>query len=799
MAGVQVSIGGNAGQAISALQTVASKAESVAQKIKTGFQFRIGQKMFDGLSRAGASIPAVVNSAIQAASDLNEEIAKSEQVFQGSAGEMQTWAAGASRAFGLSKQGALEAAGGIGNLLRAMKIAPDQAAAMSRQMVELAADLASFNNTSVEDAVAAIGSAMRGEAEPIRRYGVLLNESTLTAEAMAKGLHSGKGALDPVTKAMSAYSLILENTQTAQGDFARTSDGLANTQRILKAQIGDAAAELGAALLPAMQELAGKISSIDLAAVGKTIGFLIKSLAKIAPYLAAVGAGMIALKISSFISSLAGKTRAWWTETAAIKANTTALRENASAGAAGKGSKGPSRGAAIGGGGALAIAGVAAGLAMKYAEDLKRANDAMDESFDRGNDAMQKFQLSTLRAQLASREEIKKTIAAIDEEKDAIYAAAEAQLKDVDDPETVRRIQDDTDATVKALEQKQKALNNISDAQLSANAATRAASEAEAAHAAAVTKAAEDYVKARAAYQQKIDTADEDVSGKGSLADQMKQLSAAEAAIRGKLSGQDKGGSSANIVARLDKTADSPEKTKDLELAIKLEGIEKRRVDLAEKLAEESQKTQQTKRAALDSWTEEMKLLTAQLKGQGEKVKELEREAEIRAEIARLTAAGHTTKDATVGATRLVDARIAAKAAEEAAEAEEKAADARANNRSNIGDAAAAIFGGGEQRGIDKRAEEISKDSGIGIKEAKNIAANESDLEKITGLKSQMDSLQFQSTIGQASDMQRVGGGGGVVGSGIDLAKQQADLQRQMVALLGQMVARTPQEPISDF
>ena len=117
--------------------------------------------------------------------------------------------------------------------------------------MKLASDLASFNNTSPEDAIQAIGAALRGEAEPIRRYGILLNDATLKNEALALGLiKTTKEALSPANKVLAAQSAIYKQTSDAQGDFARTSDGLANSQRILAANIEDVKITLGESLLP---------------------------------------------------------------------------------------------------------------------------------------------------------------------------------------------------------------------------------------------------------------------------------------------------------------------------------------------------------------------------------------------------------------------------------------------------------------------------------------------------------------------------------------------------------------------
>jgi hypothetical protein len=278
-------------------------------------------------------------------------------------------------------------------------------------------------------------------------------------------------------------------------------------------------------------------------------------------------------------------------------------------------------------------------------------------------------------------------------------------------------------------------------------------------------------------------------------------LARAEAAIRAKITTTASTGSAGDIIGRLDQLDDSTGKTADLEQALKLEAIEKRRADLQTRLADEKEKIRQSKAAALADWEEEMRILNAQLAGNQEKVKALEREAEIRAEIARLTAAGFSAQDARTGAERLVDARARADAAQKEAEAEERRQEARQRSQGLIADAAATMAGPDAvaARQQEKRAQEIAGESGLGIDEARNIAANEADLEKLTSLRNRADNMQFQSSIGRASDMQRIGGGGGVVSSGLDIARQQTDLQQQMVTLLSHILARSPETPISDY
>lgn len=259
MAGINITLGGN----FSKLTELQKKSQSVSAKIKKGFSERIGHRMFDGVIASLSRIPGLMKKAVDAASDLEENAGKVGQVFRDQAAGIMAWSENASSAFGQSRNDALSAAGTFGNLFDAMGMTTGVSADMSTKLVELAADLASFNNTSVEDAIGAIGSALRGEAEPMRRYGVLLNEATLKAQALASGLHDGKGALDPATKALAAYGVILDKTAVAQGDFERTGDGLANSQRTIKAEFEDLSTSIGEKLLPNVQEFANYLKDLD--------------------------------------------------------------------------------------------------------------------------------------------------------------------------------------------------------------------------------------------------------------------------------------------------------------------------------------------------------------------------------------------------------------------------------------------------------------------------------------------------------------------------------------------------------
>lgn len=209
-----------------------------------------------GVAFAGQQVVQFGKDIILAASDMNESLSKMQVVFGQNADAVEKWSNTSSTAMGLSKQAAVEAAGTYGNLFQAFGLGQGEATKMSTSLVQLASDMASFNNTSVDDAILALRSGLSGETEPLKKFGVALSDVRLKTEAVRMGLIKNTSeALTPAAKAQASYNLIMNDTKLAQGDFERTSSGTANTMRILKAQMDNAKASLGQGLLPVFQGL----------------------------------------------------------------------------------------------------------------------------------------------------------------------------------------------------------------------------------------------------------------------------------------------------------------------------------------------------------------------------------------------------------------------------------------------------------------------------------------------------------------------------------------------------------------
>lgn len=214
-----------------------------------------------------------INKTIQGASDLNETITKTEAIFGDASKELKVWAKGAATAFGMSQREALDAAGTFGLFGKVAGLSGNEVSTFAQKYTGLAADFASFYNTSPQDAIVAIGAALRGESEPIRRYNILLDEMTIKNRAVSMGIiESTTQALTPQQKVLARSAEIMAQSTVAQGDFARTAEGLANQQRILKAETKNLSDSFGAVFLPTALSVVGVLRDKFLPFIQRIIG-----------------------------------------------------------------------------------------------------------------------------------------------------------------------------------------------------------------------------------------------------------------------------------------------------------------------------------------------------------------------------------------------------------------------------------------------------------------------------------------------------------------------------------------------
>jgi hypothetical protein len=205
---------------------------------------------------AGAAFGAVsvgLAKSVKVASDLGESINAVNVSFGKSAKGIVDFGKTASTTLGVSAVEFNNAAVRFSAFAERIVGAGGDASGFIKEITTRAADFASVFNIDVSEALRVFQSGLAGEAEPLKRFGINLLDSEVKAYAAANGIGELGRELTETEKVQARYGLLLQSTNQTAGDFANTSDGLANGMRILKAQLTDTQAEIGQALLPALQ------------------------------------------------------------------------------------------------------------------------------------------------------------------------------------------------------------------------------------------------------------------------------------------------------------------------------------------------------------------------------------------------------------------------------------------------------------------------------------------------------------------------------------------------------------------
>ena len=260
-------------------------------------------------------IAAAGTAAVKFASDLEEAITKTDAVFGKSSAGMKKWAQSSATSFGTSKADALEFSSTIGSIAKSLGFSIPQAAEFGKEITELSADFASFHNKSTEVARGGLLAIFTGQAAPLKKFGIILTEVNLQQYALSKGITKSYRDMTQAEKVQLRYNYTLENSKDAQGDFARTSGGLANQVRIASSSLTNLAATIGTALLPLAKKIVLKVISWvtwwkELDVSSKTLYVSLGLIAAaIGPIITAIG--FLLTPIGLIIAAIAGITYAF--------------------------------------------------------------------------------------------------------------------------------------------------------------------------------------------------------------------------------------------------------------------------------------------------------------------------------------------------------------------------------------------------------------------------------------------------------------------------------------------------------
>jgi hypothetical protein len=225
------------------------------------FQSGLG-KLVGPAAAVLAGIGAVAIQAAKSASATQQAFGGLDAVFGASAAQMKEWANGAAATMGLSASAYGEGAAKIGAQLKNLGVPMDQIAGKTNDLMTTASDLAATYGGTTQEAVDALGAALRGEADPAERYGLALSQTAIQAQMAADGTDKLTGKAKQQAKVTATLSMVTDQAGGALGQFARESDSAAGSAQIAAANFENAKSALGTALLPIVSALATQLAKL---------------------------------------------------------------------------------------------------------------------------------------------------------------------------------------------------------------------------------------------------------------------------------------------------------------------------------------------------------------------------------------------------------------------------------------------------------------------------------------------------------------------------------------------------------
>ena len=265
-----------------------------------------------GIKNAGSALANAAKDGVELASDLAESQNVVDTTFGESAGVINEWAKAAATSYGISELAAKQYNGTLGAMLKSMGLSQDAVVEMSTAMVGLAGDMASFYNLDVGTAFEKIRSGISGETEPLKQLGINMSVANLQAYALSQGITKAYSSMSQAEQATLRYNYLMSVTADAQGDFADTSDSLANQQRILALQIENAKGAIGQALYPVITQITTAFNewfaTVDKEKLTETIKSVVQTIVGNGPLIisiiSGIAAGMAAFGIASLITKV---------------------------------------------------------------------------------------------------------------------------------------------------------------------------------------------------------------------------------------------------------------------------------------------------------------------------------------------------------------------------------------------------------------------------------------------------------------------------------------------------------------
>ncbi|WKZ68385.1 MAG: hypothetical protein QY331_10510 [Melioribacteraceae bacterium] len=256
LAKIKVMIEGDVTQLRKEINDTKNKIDRDASNMGRSFGSKFKSALIAG---AGVlSFAKLFNFSLQAknaARDFEEIRSKFKVVFGDMSDNVEQWAKDLGKSVGRSNADLLKWLGTLQDTFVPLGFARDKASEFSKELTKLAIDVASFSNAADDDVLRDFTSALVGNTETVRKYGVVITEANVKEEAYSSGLAKLGQELSNAAKVQARMNLIMKGTTDAHGDAIRTAGSLANQEKRLRAEFDNTLVTIGNGLVPAFNEL----------------------------------------------------------------------------------------------------------------------------------------------------------------------------------------------------------------------------------------------------------------------------------------------------------------------------------------------------------------------------------------------------------------------------------------------------------------------------------------------------------------------------------------------------------------
>jgi hypothetical protein len=270
----------------------------------------------------GGLMAAPIAASVKVAANFEEAISKFGFVFKGAKDSAKEWADGFAKQVGRSRLQIVEFMANSQALVMPIGFKDDQAVQMSKQLTQLAVDMASFNNMADADVLRDLHAALVGSSETMLKYGVIANEAAVKQELLNMAIKPDEATNQD--KVLARYNLILRGTVAAQGDATRTANSLTNMMKAFHGSLSDVAVEVGTAVIPAFSRIAKSFVDIirPMAEMARKNPELVMTFVAVAGAVVATGAAIYGLGIAAKVAASAMSVASIAYKVAAIAAAT---------------------------------------------------------------------------------------------------------------------------------------------------------------------------------------------------------------------------------------------------------------------------------------------------------------------------------------------------------------------------------------------------------------------------------------------------------------------------------------------